>query len=527
MMKNIQCQHLSFREKICTFVAMEVNGKIQLYPMMRIVIALALGILIGDHWGTILPSVVWLGMTIGLLVVVNLVRERPLLQSVALLLAVMMFGIWSLTEVRNAREIILPERAIAYEAVIVSEPQIKGKTLRCDLLVTSLREPIKVRASILRDTLTNSWINLRVGDGLFVKSRLEPLSDFHATSGFDYARWLEVHEFQAHTFIPYDCWVHGRVSLVQLSYFQRVRIAALKFRHKLSDHLRQLNLGRDNLALLMAMSLGDKSMISSKIKEDYSSSGGSHILALSGLHLGILYAALMLLVASVIRLCRKPTEIYHRWPDVVAQLISLSAIWCYVVLVGMSASVLRSAIMLTIYGLVSLLNRDKMSLNALATAAVFMLVVNPYTFWDVGFQMSFMAVLGILLVYPRRRLNWFIGLSVVSVAAQIGVAPLVMLYFGRFSCYFLLTNFIVVPCATCLLYGLFLLLLTSPLAFLHSLVAQGLSIVASWMNAGVGWVASLPGASIENIHINWLQALLIYVMMFCAYRIICINLQRK
>ena len=167
---------------------MEVNGKIQLYPMMRIVIALALGILIGDHWGTNLPSVVWLGMTIGLLVVVNFVRERPLLQSVALLLAVMMFGIWSFTEVRNAREIILPERAIAYEAVIVSEPQIKEKTLRCDLLVTSLREPIKVRASILRDTLTNSWINLRVGDGLLVKSRLESLSYFYTTSGFDYAR---------------------------------------------------------------------------------------------------------------------------------------------------------------------------------------------------------------------------------------------------------------------------------------------------------------------------------------------------
>lgn len=506
---------------------MEVNGKIQLYPMMRIVVALILGILIGDRWGGSLPSVVWLGMMIALLVIVNIARERPVSQSISLLLSTMMFGIWSLTEVRNAREVLLPERETGYEAVVVSEPQVRGKVLRCDLLITSTREPLKVKASILRDTLTNTWTKLKAGDGIVARSKLEEPSNFNPDSNFDYARWLRVHGFQAQTFIRYDSWARSQISLARLSNFQRVRIAALKFRHKLTDNLRQLNIEEDNLALISAMALGDKSMISKQIRDDYSISGGSHILALSGLHLGIIYAVLVLLITSAVKLVRKPTEIYRRWPDVVVQLVSLTAIWSYVVLVGMSASVLRSATMLTIYGLMSLLNRDRMSLNALATAAIIMLVINPYTLWDVGFQMSFMAVLGILLIYPRRHLNWLVGLVIVSVAAQVGVAPLIMLYFGRFSCYFLLTNLIVIPCATCILYGVVLLLIASPISLVQAFIARGLSVVAGWMNAGVGWIASLPGASIENIHINWLQALLIYAMMFCAYRIICINLQRR
>ncbi|PTL34487.1 competence protein ComEC [Prevotella sp. oral taxon 376] len=506
---------------------MEVNGKIQLYPMTRIAVALILGILIGDRWGGSLPSVAWLGVMIALLVAVNIARERPVFQSVALLLSTMMFGVWSLTEVRNAREIQLPEHEIGYEAVVVSEPQVRGKVLRCDLLITSMREPIKVKASILRDTLTNAWTRLKVGDGIAAKSKLEEPSYSFSNSSFDYARWLKVHGFQAQTFIYHDSWARRQISLARLSNFQRVRIAALKFRHKLTDKLRQLNIEEENLALISAMALGDKSMISNQVRDDYSISGGSHILALSGLHLGIIYAVLVLLITSVVKLVRKPTEIYQRWPDVVVQLVSLAAIWSYVVLVGMSASVLRSATMLTIYGLMSLLNRDRMSLNALATAAIIMLVINPYTLWDVGFQMSFMAVLGILLIYPRRHLNWLVGLVIVSVAAQVGVAPLIMLYFGRFSCYFLLTNLIVIPCATCILYGVVLLLIASPISLAQAFIARGLSVVAGWMNAGVGWIASLPGASIEDIRINGLQALLIYVMMFCAYRIICINLQRK
>jgi len=506
---------------------MEVNGKYQLYPMMRIALMLILGIIIGDMIGDQVPTTVWLTGMIILLIVVTVARDKPLLQSVAIIFAPVFFGIWVVSERQYSNRIELPGYEVGYEAVVVSEPQVRGKVLCCDLLITSSEEPIKVKAAILRDTLTNQWNLLKVGDGIVAKSQLEEPRNYYENSNFDYKRWLTVHGFQAKTFIYYNCWAPRQVSLEHLSMFDRVKISAMKLRHKMIGDLQQIGIEKDNLALISAITLGDKFMISKEIKQDYSISGGSHIIALSGLHLGIIYAVLIMAMTELLRVFRKDDYISSRWVDVVIQIITLLAIWSYVVLVGMSGSVVRSATMITIYGLVTLLNRQRMSLNALATAAILMLAINPYNLWDVGFQMSFMAVLGILLICPHRRLNWFLGMIVVAIAAQIGVAPLIMFYFGRFSCYFILTNFIVIPCATIILYGTILLLIVTPLSALQGFVAQLLIHVSSWMNAGVGWIASLPGASIENIHINWMQTLAIYLMMFCGYRIICITLHSK
>ena len=126
--------------------------------------------------------------------------------------------------------------------------------------------------------------------------------------------------------------------------------------------------------------------------------------------------------------------------------------------------------MITVYSVVRLLNRDRSSLNTLALTAIILLVLHPQNLWDVGFQLSFMAVLSIILFAPTLYglfsyeqlqhhwlLRWAWTLITVSVAAQLGTAPLVAYYFGRFSCYFLLSNFIVIPCATIILYTAVLL----------------------------------------------------------------------
>lgn len=223
-------------------------------------------------------------------------------------------------------------------------------------------------------------------------------------------------------------------------------------------------------AVLAAMALGDKSSLSDELKEEYSVSGASHVLALSGLHLGIIYAILSLLFSR------------RRW-QIVSQVLILLAIWSYVFIVGMSASVVRSAVMLTVYSFVSLLNRNRLSLNTLSVAAVVILAGSPLYLYDVGFQMSFAAVLFIIIFYrpllevmPGRIRNipiikqiW--QMTAVSVAAQIGVAPLIAFYFGRFSCYFLLTNMIVVPAATVILYGAVLTAAVSFQPWLQTLLA--------------------------------------------------------
>ena len=287
----------------------------------------------------------------------------------------------------------------------------------------------------------------------------------------------------------------------------------LSQRSKLLERFADGGVDGDAYAVVAAMSLGDKSALTRDLKDTYSVSGASHVLALSGLHLGIIYMLLSVLLPR------------RRWPAL-SQLLIILFIWAFVFLVGMSVSVVRSAIMLTVYGLLSIGNRDKMSINALAFTAIVMLMWNPAWLFDVGFQMSFLAVFAILLFVPlfddvfsaeylmaHRWIKRIWGLVVVSCSAQLGVAPLIAFYFGRFSTYFLLTNFIVIPAAMAILWLSLVVLLFPSLAYILLYIVQCLNTILSRITA-------IPGASIDNLHPSVLQVMLIYVLIFCSYLLI-------
>lgn len=281
-------------------------------------------------------------------------------------------------------------------------------------------------------------------------------------------------------------------------------------RAKLLDRLSKSGVDGSVYAVVAAMALGDKSQLTNDLKNTYAVTGASHILALSGLHLGIIYTLLALLLD-------------RRWWQVASQVVIIVCIWLYVFLVGMSASVVRSAVMLTVYALLSLGHRDKMSVNTLAFAAIVMLLFNPKSLFDVGFQLSFLAVLAILLFYPlfegvwsqsflmgHRVFKWLWAILTVSCAAQMGVAPLIAYYFGRFSNYFLLTNLLVVPAATLILYLSLVVLLIPSLAYL-------LVYIVDTLNHLLSWIATFPGASIEGLHPTLLQVSMIYVIIMAVY----------
>ena len=182
--------------------------------------------------------------------------------------------------------------------------------------------------------------------------------------------------------------------------------------------------------------------------------------------------------------------------------------------------------MLSLYALMSLGHRDKMSVNTLAFAAIVLLIVNPLSLFDVGFQMSFMAVFAILILYPlfegvfsqeyllsHRVVRWVWGMVTVSCAAQIGVAPLIAYYFGRFSTYFILTNFIVIPATTLILY-------LSLLVFIVPSIAYLLLYIVSLLNAILTKMAALPGASIEGLSPTVLQVVMVYVIIISCYLLV-------
>lgn len=296
----------------------------------------------------------------------------------------------------------------------------------------------------------------------------------------------------------------------EASRIERTQQYFLHQRSLLLERLETAGLSDDRYAVVAAMALGDRSALTKELKETYSKTGASHVLALSGLHLGIIYALLSMLVVG------------RRW-QMITQVATVLSIWAFVFLTGMSASVVRSAVMLTVYALLALGHRQKMSVNTLAFTAIVMLLVTPKALFDVGFQMSFMAVFSILLFVPlfyrpfsaeylmtHRAVSWLWGMVAVSVAAQIGVAPLIAYYFGRFSCYFLLTNFIVIPAATLILYlALGTLLIPSLGVVLASMVGL--------LNTTLLYIATIPGATIEGLHPSVGLTVAIYGVLLAAY----------
>ena len=308
-----------------------------------------------------------------------------------------------------------------------------------------------------------------------------------------------------------------------LSSFERTILKAQDFRQQAEQQLHTLHIGEQDFAVIAAMAMGDKSALNQETKEAYSISGTSHILAVSGLHIGIIFQLIILLLGGKRR--SKLTII-----------LSTTIVWAYVIFIGFPASAVRAATMLSIYSMVLLSLRPDPTLNTLALAYIIMVLVNPFNIFDIGFQMSFLAVGSILLFYPLFfcllsshsniiRAIW--GLFCVSLAAQIGTLPLIVFYFGRISCYSLITSFIAIPAATLILYLCVLLFILSPLtniSFLASpteglmqLVINVLTSITQFINTAFRLTSMLPGASIEHVHLSLLQLAILYVAILAGY----------
>lgn len=308
-----------------------------------------------------------------------------------------------------------------------------------------------------------------------------------------------------------------------LSSFERTILKAQDFRQQAEQQLHTLHIGEQDFAVIAAMAMGDKSALNQETKEAYSISGTSHILAVSGLHIGIIFQLIILLLGGKRR--SKLTII-----------LSTTIVWAYVIFIGFPASAVRAATMLSIYSMVLLSLRPDPTLNTLALTYIIMVLVNPFNIFDIGFQMSFLAVGSILLFYPLFfcllsshsniiRAIW--GLFCVSLAAQIGTLPLIVFYFGRISCYSLITSFIAIPAATLILYLCVLLFILSPLTYisflassiegLMQLVMNVLTSITQFINTAFRLTSMLPGASIEHVHLSLLQLAILYVAILAGY----------
>ena len=465
-------------------------------PLLKLAVAMSLGIVIGDCWGQ--DETLWMAVLAATVGVTLLLGRWPKVQSLMIVVCFVVLGVLLAVRQRSKFNASWPNGAFTYEAVVASQPVEKAKTVAVDLLMT--RDGRRLKAYLYKDIRSR---RLRIGDGLVVRSAVQPNSDWR-TGSFSYRRYLEVNGFTGNTFVKSRQWQWRRVSMAGLSRMERARLRFLVWRSHLLSRYRRAGLNNDQYAVVAAMTLGDKSALTRELKTAYSISGASHVLALSGLHLGIIFGLFSLLGNN------------RRWRTVVL-LSAVIATWGFVLLVGMPPSVVRAAVMLSVYALLTLAGRNRTPVNILAFTAIVMLCVNPWSLFDVGFQLSFLAMLSILVITPvlqtvmprqglleHRFVAWIWGLVCVSIAAQLGVAPLVAYYFGRFSTCFLLTNFIVIPAATIVLYLSVTVLIVPSAGML-------LAYVVNLLNTALTWVAKLPFASIEGLQPSGVQTVAAYV----------------
>ena len=393
-----------------------------------------------------------------------------------------------------------PADYMKYDAVVMSTPQRHGKVVGFDALVVDVADrrvsPFMAKVSIAGlDTC-----RLGIGSGIEAlsvftvpgqrKDSKIPVQRKAATASerrFDYSRYLQTQGFRAQTFVYASDMKLKQISATSIPVWHRLRLHLLAFRQRLLAQFRRGDVSGGNLAVISALTLGDKTMIDRHVRTVYSVSGASHVLALSGLHIAIIYTLLMLLLDGR-RLFRL---------RIAARLLAIATVWL---------------------------------------AAFVVVTVSPMSVFDVGFQMSFIAVASILLFVPqmerllfrspiwqRQPMRWVSGMVTVSLAAQLGVSPLTAYYFGRFSCYFLLTNFIAIPIAMLLLYGALAMFLLSWQPVVSGLLAYGLGSAAQLLNDALALIAGLPMASIENIAISPWQVVAVYgvvVLVWLGMRMI-------
>jgi len=284
-------------------------------------------------------------------------------------------------------------------------------------------------------------------------------------------------------------------------------------RNKLGQLLRNSGLSDNSTALSSALLLGDKKQLNRPLYEAFADAGVVHLLAVSGLHVGILY---WILLGSLRPLCGLGIKRSH------LQLLAIVILWGYALLTGLSPSVVRAVFMFSLIGLAGMTNRSGNSLNALFTALLFLLLARPNWLFEIGFQLSFVAVFFILWLHPILVAWWnpsfwllktIRDLIGVSLIAQLGVAPLCLLYFHQFPGLFLVANLALLPCMSVLLsIGLLVLLcllLSINIAWLIKLYDGLLQLMVSW----VEWVAAQSDFLLQHISFNQLEVWTFYAAL--------------
>jgi competence protein ComEC len=346
--------------------------------------------------------------------------------------------------------------------------------------------------------------NIIQGDRLLISVYLQDIQSPRNPDEFNYQQYLRFHQIYHQAYSP-----SGKWKLVEKGTNNLTKIAG-KSRDFLLSILKENNLTGEEMSVASALILGYKDDLSDDLKHAYSSAGAMHVLAVSGLHVGIIFMVLNQLLAFMNR---------SKKLLLIKVAILLLFLWFYALLTGLSPSVIRAATMFSFVIIGGSFNRSGSIYNTLAVSAFLLLCINPYLVMEVGFQLSYLAVLGIVYFQPKIYTLFYVKNSLldkiwvitsVSIAAQIATFPLGLLYFHQFPTYFLFSNLFVIPGAMLIIALGLLLFITAPIKAIAVSIAWLLNEVIYWMNYLIIQIDQLPFSLVEGISISIFGCWLIY-----------------
>lgn len=362
---------------------------------------------------------------------------------------------------------------------------------------------------------------INYGDRIAFKTKITPSSAPKNPNAFDYRHLLRIRGIYHQGFLESEDW--ERLDTDQSS---PIMAKTFALREHLVAVLRKHLPGDNEFAVGSAMLLGDKSALQDEIKNAYAGTGATHVMAVSGLHLGIIFLGL----GTLLKLIRTRNRFFRFFKPAVM----IAGIWGFALLTGASPSAMRAAVMFSFLIVGQSLVRFVNIYNTLAISAFALLCYNPYLLFETGFQLSYLAVIGIVFFQPKIYRLWIIdnklgdylwSLASVGLAAQLTTFPLSLFYFNQFPVYFWLSGLVVVPAA-------FLIICVGVLLFLaEAIIPSGAIWVGKllngiiWlMNAIVFLIRQLPAGLIDGVWIGIGVFLLLY---FCVIAIsVAINTEK-
>ncbi len=398
--------------------------------------------------------------------------------------------------------------------LMIEEPLVeKNKSFKTTASVKMILNDsviIPVKGKLLLYFAKDSNVNYpRYGDYILCENNLQWIKNSGNPGAFNYERYAAFQGIFQQTYLQKKSW-----NILSLNHGNSLYEFIFSTREKILKILKTYVPGKDELGIAEALLIGYKEDLDKDLVQAYSNTGVVHIIAISGMHLALIYF-LLIRIFNHIPFLKKQ--------EVLKAILIIIFLWLFSLLTGSSGSVLRSATMFSFIVIGKLLFRNASIYNTLASSAFALLIINPYLLWDVGFQLSYLAVIGIVaLQKPLFRL-WYIRNKIlrsvwellsISIAAQLAAFPICIYYFHQFPNLFLITNLFAVPLATVLIYVEVMLLVVSFIHPIAIIVGKFLASIIFLMNYLIKFFNSFSYSVWDNLYASPLSTGLLYAVLF-------------